>query len=244
MVLDVPGKLNAVDGLLHGDLANVWRDIDSDPNIRAVLLRAEGSAFSAGGDMKWVRQLTESFEARARGFREARDLVYSMVNCSKPTVSAINGIAVGAGLAFALLTHVSLAGKSAVLLDGHTRIGVAAGDHGVLCWPICVGWRAPGITFCCASGSTARPRRVLAWSPNASKTPSCWIVRARLQPDSQAVRRRPYAGPSTLSTTGYGWRFLHSTPHSPWNSLASTQLPVNSPAGACLRGWLSRLRPR
>jgi len=138
LVLSAPSRLNAVDGALHRDLAEVWRDIDADPDVRCVLLRAEGRAFSAGGDMEWVQQLTEDFAARARGFRETRDLVHNMINCRKPTVSAINGIAVGAGLALALLTDIAVAGRSAVLLDGHTRIGVAAGDHGVL-WPILCG---------------------------------------------------------------------------------------------------------
>lgn len=138
LVLDVPGKLNALDGELHRDLVDVWRDIDADPRIRAVLLRAEGRAFSAGGQMEWVQSFTDSFEARARGFREARDLVHNMINCAKPTVSAINGVAVGAGLALAVLTDVPIAGRSAVLMDGHTRIGVAAGDQGLL-WPIICG---------------------------------------------------------------------------------------------------------
>lgn len=139
LVLDAPDTLNAVDGELHRDLAHVWRDIDADPTVRAVLLRAEGRAFSSGGDLRWVQQLADDFAARARGFREARDLVHNMVNCAKPTVSAINGMAVGAGLALALLTDVAVAGKSAVFLDGHTRIGVAAGDHAVLSWPILCG---------------------------------------------------------------------------------------------------------
>lgn len=138
LVLSAPEKLNAVDADLHRDLADVWRDIDADPDVRCVLLRAEGRAFSAGGDLAWVQRLTEDFAARARGFRETRDLVHNMINCRKPTVSAINGVAVGAGLALALLTDIAIAGRSAVLLDGHTRIGVAAGDHGVL-WPILCG---------------------------------------------------------------------------------------------------------
>jgi enoyl-CoA hydratase len=139
LVLNDPAKLNAVDGALHKALANVWRDVDADPRVRAVLLRAEGRAFSAGGDLAWVEQLATDFEARARGFREARDLVYNIVNCAKPTVSAINGVAVGAGLALALLTDISIAGRSARFIDGHTKLGVAAGDHAVLAWPILCG---------------------------------------------------------------------------------------------------------
>lgn len=139
LVLNDPAKLNAVDGELHKALADVWRAVDADPRVRCVLLRAEGRAFSAGGDLDWVEQLATDFEARAKGFREARDLVHNIVNCSKPTVSAINGVAVGAGLALALLTDISVAGKSAKFVDGHTRIGVAAGDHAVMAWPILCG---------------------------------------------------------------------------------------------------------
>ena len=139
LVLNEPEKLNAVDGELHKMLADVWRDIDSDERVRSVLLRAEGRAFSAGGDLDWVNELATDFKARAKGFREARDLVHNIVNCAKPTVSAINGVAVGAGLAIAILTDVSIAGKSALLIDGHTKIGVAAGDHAVMAWPILCG---------------------------------------------------------------------------------------------------------
>ena len=61
--------------------------------------------------------------------REARDLVYNLVNCSKPVVSAIHGPCVGAGLAVALLADISVAAGTAKIVDGHTRLGVAAGDH-------------------------------------------------------------------------------------------------------------------
>lgn len=139
LVLNEAGRLNAIDGELHKMLADVWRAVDADPRVRTVLLRAEGKAFSAGGDLDWVEELATDFEARARGYREARDLVHNLVNCAKPTVSAINGVAVGAGLAIALLTDISVAGRSARILDGHTRIGVAAGDHAIMAWPILCG---------------------------------------------------------------------------------------------------------
>jgi enoyl-CoA hydratase len=139
LVLSEPARMNAIDGDLHRQLAMVWRDVDADPRVRCVLLRAEGRAFSAGGDLDWVEELATDFAARAKGFREARDLVHNIINCAKPTVSAINGVAVGAGLALAMLTDISVAAKSARLLDGHTKIGVAAGDHAVIAWPIMCG---------------------------------------------------------------------------------------------------------
>jgi len=74
-----------------------------------------------------------------RVWREASDLVYNLVDCSKPVVSAIRGTAVGAGLAIALLADVSVAGRNAKILDGHTRLGVAAGDHSVIIWPLLCG---------------------------------------------------------------------------------------------------------
>ena len=71
--------------------------------------------------------------------REARDIVYNVINCSKPIVSAVHGPAIGAGLAVAMLADVSVVGRTARIIDGHTRIGVAAGDHAAICWPLLCG---------------------------------------------------------------------------------------------------------
>jgi enoyl-CoA hydratase len=62
-----------------------------------------------------------------------------MINCSKPIVSAIRGPAVGAGLAVGLLADISIASKTAKLIDGHTKLGVAAGDHAAIIWPLLCG---------------------------------------------------------------------------------------------------------
>src|SRR5262249_11559353 len=74
------------------------------------------------------------FDTRMRVWKEARDMVYNMINCSKPVVSAINGAAVGAGLVVAILADISIAANSAKLIDGHTKLGVAAGDHAAIIW--------------------------------------------------------------------------------------------------------------
>jgi enoyl-CoA hydratase len=72
-------------------------------------------------------------------WKEARDLVYNVINCDKPIVSAIHGPAVGAGLVAGLLADISIAAKSATIVDGHTRLGVAAGDHAAIVWPLLCG---------------------------------------------------------------------------------------------------------
>ena len=138
ITLDGPG-LNAVSPEMHRHLADVWLAVDHDPDVRVALLRGAGKAFSAGGSFELLNELTTDYAARTRAMREARDIVFNVINCSKPIVSAIHGPAVGAGLVVALLADVSIAAKSAKIIDGHTRIGVAAGDHAAICWPLLCG---------------------------------------------------------------------------------------------------------
>ena len=134
-----PGKLNAVDARMHRELADVWRAVDADREVSSVILTGTGDAFSAGGDFEMLERLTQDQDTRLAVWKEARDIVYNVVNCSKPVISAIRGPAVGAGLAAALVADISVASKTARFIDGHTRLGVAAGDHSVLVWPLLVG---------------------------------------------------------------------------------------------------------
>ncbi|TAJ30059.1 enoyl-CoA hydratase/isomerase family protein [Bosea sp. (in: a-proteobacteria)] len=139
LTLNRPESLNSLGADAHRELADIWRVVDRDRETLAVLLCAKGKAFSAGGDFEVVKKLTQSFEERANMWREARDLVYNIVNCSKPIVSAIQGAAVGAGLAAALVSDIPIAAKNAKLVDGHVRLGVAAGDHAAIIWPLLCG---------------------------------------------------------------------------------------------------------
>ena len=139
ITLDSPGRLNATDAQMHGELAQVWRDIDADPQVSAPLIRGAGSAFSAGGDLDLIEDIYSDFDTLTRVWRETRDLVYNIVDCSKPIVSAMHGPAVGAGLVCGLLADVSIAAKTARIIDGHTRLGVAAGDHAAIVWPLLCG---------------------------------------------------------------------------------------------------------
>ncbi|MBL6600710.1 MAG: enoyl-CoA hydratase/isomerase family protein [Alphaproteobacteria bacterium] len=139
ITFDRPETYNSLDSTGHRELAYIWRDIDDDPTINAVILTGAGKAFSSGGDFKMIQEIIDDYDARANAWKEARDLVYNIVNCSKPIVSAINGVAVGAGLVAGLLADISIAGKRAKVVDGHTRLGVAAGDSAVINWPLLCG---------------------------------------------------------------------------------------------------------
>jgi enoyl-CoA hydratase len=138
VVLDAP-NLNAVGPDMHRDLADVWRAIDRDPTVSVAIVAGAGRGFSAGGSFELVEEIIADYGARTRVLREARDIVRNVLNCSKPIVSAIHGPAVGAGLVVALLADVSIAARSARIIDGHTRLGVAAGDHAAICWPLLCG---------------------------------------------------------------------------------------------------------
>src|SRR5216110_2075492 len=133
------GKLSVTTARMHGEMARVWLDIDRDPQTRVAILRGAGKGFSAGGDLAMVEEMTRDFAVRPRVWREARDLVYNLIHCSKMVVSAMHGPAVGAGLVAGLLADISIAAKNARLIDGHTRLGVAAGDHAAIVWPLLCG---------------------------------------------------------------------------------------------------------
>ena len=139
IIMNTPGRLNAAGPDMHRDLANVWPAVDADPETRVAIIRGAGEAFSAGGDLDLVSDIAEDFAVRIRVLREARDLVYNVLDCAKPVVSAMHGPAVGAGLVAGLLADVSIAARSARIIDGHTRLGVAAGDHAAIVWPLLCG---------------------------------------------------------------------------------------------------------
>jgi enoyl-CoA hydratase len=138
MIFDGP-NLNAVDARVHAELPKVWSLVDSDPDTRVVLVRGEGRAFSAGGSFDLIDEQIESYSTRMRVYYETRDLVTNMINCKTPVVSAIHGPAVGAGLIVGMLADISIAARTAKIVDGHTRLGVAAGDHASMVWPLLCG---------------------------------------------------------------------------------------------------------
>jgi enoyl-CoA hydratase/carnithine racemase len=161
IILSKPGRLNALDADAHAELAEVWRDLDRDPETSVAVLRGEGGIFSAGGDLEMIEEMTRDWARRTRVWKEASDLVYNVINCSKPIVAAIEGPCVGAGLAAALLADISVAGRNARIIDGHTRLGVAAGDHSAIVWPLLCGMaKAKYYLLLCDALSGAEAERI------------------------------------------------------------------------------------
>src|SRR3970040_1495349 len=139
VTINRPEVMNATNARLHWELTQVWLTTDADPAPRFALVTGAGRSFSSAGDMSLVEEMAGNAAAAARTMREASDLVYNIINLDKPVVSAINVPAVGAGLVVALLADVSIISETARLTDGHTRLGVAAGDHAAIIWPLLCG---------------------------------------------------------------------------------------------------------
>jgi len=139
VTIDNPGKKNSIDEVMHPEMVRVWHDISYDDSVAAVILTGAGDAFCAGGNFEMVQQMVENHEMRMKNLREARDVVYNMINCTKPIISAVRGPAVGGGLVCALMSDISIVSKTAKLIDGHTRLGLAAGDHAAIIWPLLCG---------------------------------------------------------------------------------------------------------
>ena len=190
IVMGEEGKLAVATARAHAEMARVWLDVDRDPQVRIAIVRGAGKGFSAGGDLAMVEEMTRDFATRARVWREARDLVYNMINCSKIIVSAMHGPAVGAGLVVGLMADVSIAAKNARLIDGHTRLGVAAGDHAAIVWPLLCGMaKAKYYLLTCDQLSGAEAERLGLVSLTCEE--------AELQAKALEVARKLAAGAQT-----------------------------------------------
>src|SRR5436853_5279596 len=140
VTINRPEVLNATNDRLHWELTQVWLTLDADETARVAVVTGAGTrAFSAGGDLEMVEANSRDPKRLACTIREASDLVYNMINTDKPIISAINGVAVGAGLVVALLADISVMSETARFTDGHTKLGVVAGDHAAILWPLLCG---------------------------------------------------------------------------------------------------------
>ncbi len=201
------GKLPTADHQGHRELTEIWRDVSADDSVRCAVLRGEGQGFSGGGDLGLVQDMAQDFAVRSRVWKEARDLVYNVINCDKPIVSAMHGPAVGAGLVAGLLADISIASRGAKIVDGHTRLGVAAGDHAAIIWPLLCGMaKAKYYLMLCepVSGEEAERIGLVSLAVEESELlPKAYDVADRLASGSQsAIRWTKYALNNWLRQAG------------------------------------------
>jgi len=190
LLITIQGRdqVNSLDEDDHLALARVWRDVSWDPQVRAVVVTGAGEAFCGGGNLEMERRSAGDHARIVQTLEGARELVHGIVACDKPIISAINGPAAGAGLAVALLADISVVGHDVVLADGHVRIGLAAGDHAALIWPLLCGMaRAKRylLTGQRVDGRTAAEIGLVSMS----------VERDRVLPEALAMGQRLARGP-------------------------------------------------
>lgn len=134
--LNRPDELNATNHVLHQGLAELFPQIDADPDVRAVVLTGNGRAFSAGGDFNYLDELTKDDDLRRQTLAHGRQIVTGMVACRVPIVAAVNGPAVGLGCSLVALSDIVFMAESAHLADPHVAIGLVAADGGPVTWPL------------------------------------------------------------------------------------------------------------
>jgi enoyl-CoA hydratase len=140
VTLNRPDKLNATDAVLHTELARVFVDISNDPDSDVVVLTGAGRAFSAGGDVSWMQDAIDVPERFEQTVREAKQIVFGLIDCEKPIIAKLNGHATGLGATIALFCDVIFAAEHAKIGDPHVSIGFVAGDGGAVIWPQLIGY--------------------------------------------------------------------------------------------------------
>ena len=139
VTIDHPtSPLNAVDEQLHHDLTALFASLRRETAARAIVLTGRGKAFSAGGDFNWFPQL-RAIERLDALRRDAKQLIWDLLDVEVPIVAAVNGHAMGLGASIALLCDVIFMADTATIGDPHVRVGIVAGDGGCAIWPLAVG---------------------------------------------------------------------------------------------------------
>jgi enoyl-CoA hydratase len=141
VTLNRPEALNAVDAVLHRELARVFTDVAADPESDVIVLTGAGKAFSAGGDLRWMQYAVDNphtFETDT--VDEARKIIFGLLDCDKPVICRLNGDAIGLGATIALFCDIIVADDTARIADPHVKVGLVAGDGGAAIWPQLVGF--------------------------------------------------------------------------------------------------------
>ena len=140
VTLDRPDKLNAFNAELHTSLALAIAFAANDLSSDIIVLTGAGRAFSAGGDIAWQQEAADKPSLFEITVREAKQIVFGLIDCEKPVIAKINGPAVGLGATVALLCDLSFIAASAYVSDPHVCVGMVAGDGGAVIWPQLIGF--------------------------------------------------------------------------------------------------------
>lgn len=141
LTLNNPERMNANTEAMHWALSRIWDEIDSDPEVNAVIFTGAGEkAFSAGGDIKGMEDDIGNVPRWVKIVAEAKRIIHGMLACNKPIVARLNGHAVGFGSTLALASDIIVGVEGARFGDPHCNVGLVCGDGGALLWPQQIGY--------------------------------------------------------------------------------------------------------
>ncbi|MEH2510915.1 enoyl-CoA hydratase/carnithine racemase [Nitrobacteraceae bacterium AZCC 1564] len=135
ITLNRPQARNSLSDNLTPALRTMIKERGEDPNVGAIIITGAGSAFCAGGDVKGMgsnsNKQTWSFDQKVEDLQDRqRRLTGALMSVRKPTIAALPGPAVGAGLSLALACDIRIAAESAFVSTGYMRVGLS-GDYGI-----------------------------------------------------------------------------------------------------------------
>jgi enoyl-CoA hydratase len=138
VTLNRPDHLNAFSAKLHREVEDIMLDINRDDDIRSVVLTGAGRAFSAGGDLEYMKHRDKREESNDVMIGPRR-LIHNILTVKQPIIAALNGDAVGVGCTVALFSDVVIMADGARIGDPHVAVGIVAGDGGSVIMPLLVG---------------------------------------------------------------------------------------------------------
>jgi enoyl-CoA hydratase/carnithine racemase len=141
VVIDNPGKRNALTSAMRGELLSALQRADRDPAVRVICLTGHGDTFCAGGDINVLRELksANNEEGFVRLLDEGKAIVGLLRNSMKPTIAIVNGPALGGGFFIALSCDLRLCGASASFGAPLVRLGLGPDWGGTYLLPRLVG---------------------------------------------------------------------------------------------------------
>ena len=181
--LNRPQKLNAVTQQMSDELVRIVRDLNDDPEIRAVVYTGTGRAFSAGSVISTLDQYPTPWS-----FRNRRDYCDALRELRKPVVAAVNGFAFGGGLEASLTCDIRVAADTATFAAPEVRLGWVGGGGMSALLANSIG--ASNAALMLMTGDPIDAERALAWGLVSEVVPADEVV-ARAQAIAEAIAQRP-----------------------------------------------------
>jgi enoyl-CoA hydratase len=138
MVLNRPERLNAMNRQMNEEVLSFFEGLAHDDETRVVVMRGEGRAFCAGGDLyEHNTFIGDEFETE---MRVHTSMIFAMLNAPQPIICQLHGAAAGWGATFAFFSDIVIADENASISDPHVQLGLSTGDGAAIIWPQLMGY--------------------------------------------------------------------------------------------------------